>query len=53
MSETEDDPVHILPSDRTVMAAEQFDTLITALEVPEDTQNLPHLFKQERRFIQR
>lgn len=40
-------------SDRTMMSAEQFDALVAALDVPDDTPNLARAFAHERRFVQR
>lgn len=40
-------------ADRTLMPAEQFDALVAALDVPDDTRNLARAFARERRFVQR
>ena len=40
-------------ADRTLMAAEQFDALVAALDVVDDTPNLARAFAQKRRFSQR
>lgn len=40
-------------SDRTLMPAEQFDALVAALDVADDTPNLARAFAHERRFVQR
>lgn len=40
-------------ADRTLMPAEQFDALVAALDVPDDTPNLARAFDRERRFVQR
>lgn len=40
-------------ADRTLMPAEQFDALVAALDVPDDTPNLTRAFAHERRFVQR
>jgi len=40
-------------SDRTLMPAEQFDGLVAALEMADDTPNLAQAFARPRRFVQR
>lgn len=40
-------------ADRTLMAAEQFDALVAALDVVDDTPNLAQAFARKRRFSQR
>jgi uncharacterized protein (DUF1778 family) len=40
-------------ADRTLMPAEQFDALLAALDVPDETPNLARAFAHQRRFIQR
>ena len=40
-------------SDRTLMPAEQFDALVTALDVADDTPSLARALARERRFAQR
>lgn len=40
-------------ADRTLMPAEQFDALVAALDVPDDTPNLARAFALKRRFAQR
>lgn len=40
-------------ADHTPMPAEQFDALVAALDVPDDTPNLARVFERERRFVQR
>lgn len=40
-------------SERTLMPAEQFDALVAALDVVDDTPNLARAFADKRRFIQR
>ncbi|MGH3502234.1 MAG: DUF1778 domain-containing protein [Nocardioidaceae bacterium] len=40
-------------ADRTLMPAEQFDALVAALDVADDTPSLARAFAQKRRFIQR
>lgn len=40
-------------ADRTLMPAEQFDALVAALDVPDDTPNLARAFAHKRRFVQR
>lgn len=39
-------------ADRTLMPAEQFDALVAALDLPDDTQNLARAFAHTRRFSQ-
>lgn len=39
-------------ADRTLMPAEQFDALVAALDVIDDTPNLERAFGQQRRFVQ-
>lgn len=40
-------------ADRTLMPTGQFDALVAALDVPDDTPNLARAFARTRRFIQR
>jgi len=40
-------------ADRTLMPAEQFDALVAALDVADDTPNLARAFAHQRRFRQR
>lgn len=40
-------------TERTLMSAEQFDALVDALDVADDTPNLRRAFAQQRRFVQR
>ncbi len=40
-------------SERTLMAAEQFDALVASLDVPDETPNLARAFAHKRKFIQR
>jgi uncharacterized protein (DUF1778 family) len=40
-------------ANRTLMPAEQFDALVAALDVPDDTPNLARAFAHKRRFVQR
>ncbi len=40
-------------ADRTLMPAEQFDELVAALDVPDETPNLAREFARGRRFVQR
>ncbi len=40
-------------TNRTLMPAEQFDALVAALDVPDDTPSLARAFARERRFFQR
>lgn len=40
-------------SDRTLMPAEQFDALVAALDVADETPNLAQEFARPRRFVQR
>lgn len=40
-------------SDRTLMPAEQFDALVAALDVADDTPNLARAFARRQRFVQR
>lgn len=39
--------------DHTLMPAEQFDALVAALDVPDETPNLARAFAHKRRFVQR
>lgn len=39
-------------ADRTLMPAKQFDALIAALDVADDTPNLSRAFAHKRRFVQ-
>lgn len=40
-------------ADRTLMPAGQFDALVAALDVADDTPNLARAFANKRRFLQR
>lgn len=40
-------------ADRTLVQPEQFDALVAALDVPDETPNLARAFVWERRFVQR
>jgi uncharacterized protein (DUF1778 family) len=40
-------------TERTLMPAEQFDTLVAALDVPDDAPNLARALARKRRFVQR
>ena len=40
-------------ADRTLMPAEQFDALVAALDMTDDTPNLARAFARTRRFVQR
>ena len=40
-------------AERTLMPAEQFDALVAALDVADDTPNLAQAFARRRRFVQR
>ena len=39
-------------ADRTLMPAEQFDALVGALDIADDTPNLARAFARSRRFVQ-
>ncbi len=40
-------------ADRTLMLAEQFDELVAALDVADDTPHLARAFAHQRRFVRR